>query len=92
MLRHKAFIQAARYTFGMSGIYDEEEIGLDGRDMSATPLPSLPPARTDDEGFADPATRPGAVEPVEETVDEETGEVEEHPARRAAEAKQVAYW
>lgn len=25
MLRHKAFIQAARYAFGLSGIYDEDE-------------------------------------------------------------------
>ena len=25
MLRHKALIQAARYAFGFSGIYDEDE-------------------------------------------------------------------
>ena len=30
MLRHKAFIQCARYAFGFSGIYDEDE----GNDMS----------------------------------------------------------
>jgi phage recombination protein Bet len=29
MLRHKAFMQAARYAFGLSGIYDEDE----GRDI-----------------------------------------------------------
>jgi hypothetical protein len=29
MLRHKSYIQAARYAFGLSGIYDEDE----GRDI-----------------------------------------------------------
>ncbi len=42
MLRHKAMIQAARYTFGFSGIYDEDE-GAKIADVSAmTPTP--PPA------------------------------------------------
>ena len=38
MLRHKATIQSARYAFGMSGIYDEDEaqrIAKDEKDMGA---------------------------------------------------------
>ncbi len=47
MLRHKAVIQAARYAFGFSGIYDEDEGAkiAEMRDMTPTPpTPPTPPA------------------------------------------------
>lgn len=51
MLRHKAMIQAARYAFGFSGIYDEDEGSkiAELRDVtpqksSAPPVPPKPPA------------------------------------------------
>ena len=39
MLRHKAAIQAARYAFGFSGIYDEDEAQ---RAIDVTPQPAAP--------------------------------------------------
>ncbi len=47
MLRHKAMIQAARYAFGFSGIYDEEEGRViaeagDGGRIGDTPPPAPP--------------------------------------------------
>lgn len=39
MLRHKAAIQAARYAFGFSGIYDEDEAA---RMIDVTPAPAAP--------------------------------------------------
>ncbi|UPT53406.1 recombination protein Bet [Synechococcus phage Ssp-JY39] len=47
MLRHKAVIQAARYAFGFSGIYDEDEGAkiAEMRDVTpARPQPPKPPA------------------------------------------------
>lgn len=49
MLRHKAMIQAARYAFGFSGIYDEDEgaIIAEAREITRSappPAPALPPA------------------------------------------------
>lgn len=48
MLRHKAMIQAARYAFGFSGIYDEDEGSkiAEMRDVTppAPPQPPKPPA------------------------------------------------
>ncbi|MGB3813994.1 MAG: recombinase RecT [Shinella sp.] len=46
MLRHKAMIQAARYAFGFSGVYDEDEGSkiADMRDVTpAKPQPPRPP-------------------------------------------------
>jgi phage recombination protein Bet len=46
MLRHKAMIQAARYAFGFSGVYDEDEGSkiADMRDVTpAKPQPPKPP-------------------------------------------------
>lgn len=42
MLRHKAAIQAARYAFGFSGIYDEDEAS---RIVDVTPQPVAQPAQ-----------------------------------------------
>ena len=48
MLRHKAMIQAARYAFGFSGIYDEDEGAkiAEMRDVTpvAAPRPPVPPS------------------------------------------------
>lgn len=41
MLTHKAFIQAARYTFGLTGIYDEDE-GQRIIDAEMVTVPTLP--------------------------------------------------
>lgn len=45
MLRHKAMIQAARYAFGFSGIYDEEEGArvAEMRDVTRDEPPAPPP-------------------------------------------------
>ncbi len=45
MLRHKAMIQAARYAFGFSGIYDEDEGAkiAEMKDVSATDQELTPP-------------------------------------------------
>lgn len=45
MLRHKAMIQAARYAFGFSGIYDEDEGAkvAEFRDVTAKAVPPPPP-------------------------------------------------
>lgn len=45
MLRHKAMIQAARYAFGFSGIYDEDEGATiaDMRDITPKTPPAPPP-------------------------------------------------
>lgn len=55
MLRHKAYMQAARYAFGLSGIYDEDE----ARDIVSRP--------TSREPIAEPTALPPAVD-VESTV------------------------
>lgn len=66
MLRHKAMIQAARYAFGFSGIYDEDEGAkiADMREINPQdrPTPPKPPAP------------PSASKPVE-NFDAVTGEV-----------------
>ncbi|NTG07104.1 RecT family recombinase [Rhizobium rhizogenes] len=49
MLRHKAMIQASRYAFGFSGIYDEDEGSkiADIKDITP-PKPPVPPAPPED--------------------------------------------
>ena len=42
MLRHKALIQCARYAFGFSGIYDEEEGQVIANAVDITPQPPRP--------------------------------------------------
>lgn len=46
MLRHKSFIQAARYAFGFAGIYDEDEgrVIAEMRDVSPRDEPPAPPS------------------------------------------------
>lgn len=72
MLRHKAMIQAARYAFGFSGIYDEDEGSKIAELRDVTP--PRPPA---------PPEAPAPASPsfvVSETVDEDGVIVEEQAA------------
>lgn len=68
MLRHKAFMQAARYAFSLSGIYDEDEARdivrapVDERPPIAEPLP-LGEAKTKKKAKAEPAPEPDILEP-----------------------------
>lgn len=76
MLRHKAMIQAARYAFGFSGIYDEDEGAkiAEMRDVTPKqpPAPPEPPAPPSD----DQATDAELVEGEEqEAIDPDTGEI-----------------
>jgi phage recombination protein Bet len=80
MLRHKALIQAARYAFGFSGIYDDDEAQRinDMRDVS----PAKPIATTTSalDRFAEvPAT------PVDLQYEADTGEIIEPSAADAYE-------
>ncbi|MEC9244624.1 MAG: recombinase RecT [Pseudomonadota bacterium] len=64
MLRHKALIQCARYAFGFSGIYDEDEGAKIAETRDVTPpTPPKPPAP------------PMQQITQSETIDAETGEV-----------------
>lgn len=72
MLRHKSLIQCARYAFGFSGIYDEDEGAkiAEMRDITPQdrPQPPIPPK---------PPVPPSAKQEIEdaEIVDAETGEI-----------------
>lgn len=67
MLRHKAMIQGARYAFGFSGIYDEDE---GAKIAEASPIrditPTPPPAPT-------PPTAPTPADIAEDFNDDDTG-------------------
>jgi phage recombination protein Bet len=83
MLRHKSFIQAARYAFGFSGIYDPDEatkvadVQLGG-DLTPEPLPTRRiTAETVERAEPDEETERA----LDATFDPHTGEVfEEGPA------------
>lgn len=80
MLRHKAAIQAARYAFGFSGIYDEDEAA---RMIDVTPAPVAPKEALPRE--AGKSSRLASIvgkQPVE-TV--ETTEITATPEQEAAE-------
>lgn len=68
MLRHKALIQAARYCFGLSGIYDEDE----AQDQMMKNITPTPMARPELKDFVQPADTQLAET---EKVDAETGEI-----------------
>lgn len=72
MLRHKAMIQAARYAFGFSGIYDEDEGSkiAELRDVTP-PRPPAPPT---------PPVPTGPSFVASETVDEDGVIIEEQAA------------
>lgn len=93
MLRHKAMIQAARYAFGLSGIYDEDEAKdiSQIKDVTPTPRPQqkdfIIPAKTTYQGEQE------AKDPQQdsaEIVDTETGELTEYGVPDAYEAGQKA--
>lgn len=73
MLRHKATIQCARYAFGFSGIYDEDEgdriveasVIADGR-----PAPLVAPPPPDEDGAPNAAERKAKVESREWSVED----------------------
>lgn len=92
MLRHKAMIQAARYAFGFSGIYDEDEGAriAEMKDVTpkAAPVPPKPPVppsaaitSASDDARASAGQRAEDDIVDAEVVDPDTGEVtDEQPA------------
>lgn len=58
MLRHKAMIQAARYAFGFSGIYDEDEGAKIAEMRDVTPQRDEPPAPPPAAQIASPSVQP----------------------------------
>jgi phage recombination protein Bet len=75
MLRHKAMIQAARYAFGFSGIYDEDEGEKIAELRDVTPAREEPPAPPPALQIAAKADEPPAP-PIEEAADDAGGVVE----------------
>lgn len=78
MLRHKAAIQCARYTFGFAGIIDPDEAERMGADVArmrnVTPVENPAAPATGQRLTPPPAPKQIAAAPVE-THDPETGEV-----------------
>lgn len=74
MLRHKAMIQAARYAFGFSGIYDEDEGSkiAEMRDVTPAkpPVPPKPPAPPAAATIQDNEPKTIEAEPFIETDDQ----------------------
>lgn len=89
MLRHKALIQAARYCFGLSGIYDEDEAS----DQMMKDITPVKPDRPKIQDFVQPADTEVTVgvdmgtaegdQSALTVVDSETGEVNEYGAADA---------
>lgn len=79
MLRHKSMIQCARYAFGFSGIYDEEEGAVIAAaiDVTPAPTPKAPPPEKTAEIKADP--QPAVAK---EKTAELRGEVLENSAKQ----------
>lgn len=74
MLRHRAFIQAARLCFGFSGIMDEDEAATIAAMKDITPAPPRPQMAD----FTESAKPAEKTEPAPaEIVDETTGEITE---------------
>ena len=75
MLRHKAVIQAARYAFGFSGIYDEDE-GEKIAEMRDITPPEPPAPPTEDEAPQPPESEITEAEIVQDTPPETEPEKE----------------
>jgi phage recombination protein Bet len=77
MLRHKAMIQAARYAFGFSGIYDEDEGAkiAELRDVTP-PKPPVPPAPPAEMTAQELAQEAGTVIDHDEPAVDENSEVD----------------
>lgn len=85
MLRHKSLIQCARYAFGFSGIYDEDEGAKIAEMRDVTPVSAPKPPR--------PPVPPSAQiteQTITEVVDMETGEVMEAGAEQDVAEPQMA--
>jgi hypothetical protein len=68
MLRHKAYIQGARYAFGFSGIYDEDEAR---RIVEAEVVDSNPKANvTMPQALTQEPEAPAATDPDQQALDE----------------------
>lgn len=93
MLRHKAYIQAARYAFGLSGIYDEDEandIAFAPKQVSTLPNPGAvaasdlfkPKLAAEGNGQAKPAPAIQAKETEPSPIPESAkGDAYEEPAK-----------
>jgi len=83
MLRHKALIQAARYAFGFSGIYDDDEAQRinDMRDVSPKPVNIAAKDSSQLDRWAN-TPAPDASNQVEE-INMDTGEITEPSAADA---------
>lgn len=104
MLRHKAMIQAARYAFGFSGIYDEDEGAriAEMKDVTpkAAPVPPKPPvppqvndARTERQSEDTAALAEQQSDIVDaEVVDPDTGEVTDEQSAGADEFDDTAFF
>ena len=76
MLRHKAMIQAARYCFGFSGVYDEDEAERISQMRDITPPPAERPRI---ENFVNPKTGEIVEQRAEEQREPEAEAVEDEP-------------
>jgi len=78
MLRHKAYIQAARLAFSLGGIYDEDEardmIDVPASDVAVTQEPAQP-KRPKAASLADRLKAAAPISADTETVNVDTGEV-----------------
>ncbi len=79
MLRHKTLIQCARYAFGFSGIYDEDEgERIVEAQRASAPTPPTPPKAPTPPKPSDPPRPPKPDDKkVEEIVDAESEEIDE---------------
>lgn len=87
MLRHKAMIQGARYAFGFTGIYDQDEAeriaAADARDVTPRPAssrPPSPPAQATDAVQQIEHQAPIILEMARETVAAETAATSRPPS------------
>lgn len=69
MLRHKAYMQAARYAFGLSGIFDDDEANDVMVNTAATDRPPVRMPRAVGEVEPDTPVNQDADEPVSEASD-----------------------
>lgn len=81
MLRHKSFIQAARYAFGFSGIYDEDE-GQKIAEIDPSKDAGPPRVAAADPKLIEGTTNPPAAEPSHDSEEARDGT----PPRRAPKA------
>lgn len=75
MLRHKAYMQAARYAFGLGGIHDEDEARDITGEVTVTRAPVEMPIEIPEATADKPAGKPAKVNPIAESgTTPDTGE------------------